>query len=191
MPGGWSKQHDFAKLADSGAELEYSIPLDALQAQARELGRDLGEGVAAADEPLRVTLRFARERGHALVAVSVRGAVRLQCQRCMQPYTLPLALDSRVALLRSEQDADGVSPELETVLASDGRISAAALAGEEVLLALPIAPRHEDPADCAAAGAEVPTPAVLAQAEDAATESGATRRPFADLRALIDKNQGH
>lgn len=191
MPGGWSKQHDFAKLAEARAELEYSIPLDALQAQAREMGRDLGEGVAAADEPLRAQLRFSRERGVAIADVSVRGAVRLQCQRCMRPFALPLALDSRVALLRAESDADAVSPELETVLAPEGRVSAAALVGEEVLLALPIAPRHDDVAECEA-GAEVPSPAAAAAGgADEGTEAGAPRRPFADLRALMEKNQGH
>jgi uncharacterized protein len=192
MSGGWSKQHDFAKLADARAELEYSIPLDALQTQARELGRDLGEGVSAAEEPLRVQLRFARERGVAVADVSVRGAIRLQCQRCLQPYTLPLALDSRVALLRAEADADSVSPDLETVLAPEGRVSASALVGEEVLLALPIAPRHESVAECGAEGAVLTSgEAVVAGAvSENETEEGARRRPFADLRALMDKPQG-
>lgn len=188
MPGGWSKQHDYAKLADARAELEYSIPFEALQAQARELGQELGAGVSATDEPLRAELRFAREQGQAVATVKVRGAVRLQCQRCMQPFTLSLSLDSRVALLRSEQEADGMPADLETVLAPEGRISAAALVGEEVLLALPIAPRHEQLSECAADAGLAATPAD--EDRDEGTEAGATRRPFADLRALLDKPQG-
>lgn len=188
MPGGWSKQHDYAKLADARAVLEYSIPFDALQSQAREQGQELGEGVGPADEPLLAELRFAREQGQAVATVKVRGAVRLQCQRCMQPFTLPLSLDSRVVLLRSEQEADGMPADLETVLAPEGRISAAALVGEEVLLALPIAPRHERASECAAAAGPAATAA--AEDRDEGTDAGATRRPFADLRALMDKPQG-
>jgi len=188
MPGGWSKQLDYAKLADARAVLEYSIPFEALLAQAREQGRELGEGVGPTDEPLRAELRFAREQGQTVATVTVRGAVRLQCQRCMQPFTLPLSLDSRVVLLRSEQDADGMPADLETVLAPEGRVSAAALVGEEVLLALPIAPRHEQPSECAAAAGPVATPADEEREER--TDAGATRRPFADLRALMDKPQG-
>jgi uncharacterized protein len=176
MPGGWSKQHDFIKLADSQTELEYSIPVGELPG--------LGDNVAAGSQPLQTRLTFGRQQGMPVVDIAVRGAVRLQCQRCMRDFEQPLDLQSRVVLLLTEQDADRAPPSLETILATEGRVSAAALVSEEVLLAIPLAPRHEDEAQCA----EEPGTAVAAPAREIAGSTG-TRRPFADLQALLDKGR--
>ena len=176
MPGAWSKQHDFIRLADARTELEYSIPVGELPG--------IGENVAAASEPLQARLTFGREQGLPAVDVEVRGAVRLQCQRCMRDFDQPLDLQSRVVLLLTEQQADRAPPSLETYLAAEGRVSAAALVAEEVLLAVPLVPRHEDEAQCA-----VQADIAAAAPAGEATGSTGTRRPFADLQALLKKEQ--
>jgi uncharacterized metal-binding protein YceD (DUF177 family) len=61
------------------------------------------------------------------------------------------------------------------VLASGGRISVADLVTEELLLSLPLVPRHEVAAECAVAAA---------QPEEGATE---THRPFAQLADLLKR----
>ena len=66
-----------------------------------------------------------------------------------------------------------MSGELEPVLAAGGRTSIAQLLTEELLLALPIVPLHEESAQCAAA-------------EDA-PPSGETHRPFAGLADLLKR----
>lgn len=176
MPGGWSKHHDFVKLADAQTELEYSIPVSELPG--------VGESVAAGGGPLQARLVFGREQGLPVVDIDVSGAVRLQCQRCMRGFEQPLDLHSRVVLLLTEQDADRAPPSLETFLAQEGRVSAAALVSEEVLLAIPLAPRHEDQAQCAVETAA----ATAAPAAEVAEEAG-TRRPFAELQALLKKER--
>ncbi len=176
MSGGWSKQHDFIRLADARTELEYSIPVGELPG--------VGVSVAAASEPLQTRLTFGREQGLPAVDVEVRGAVQLQCQRCMRSFELPLDLQSRVVLLLTEQQADRAPPSLETYLAADGRVSAAALVAEEVLLAVPLVPRHEDEAQCAVQA----DAAAVVPAGEAAGSAG-TRRPFADLQSLLQKGR--
>jgi uncharacterized protein len=163
MPGSWLKQYEFAKLADSHTELEYEIPVGELPG--------VGSEVRPAESPLKAQFSFGRVQGVVVAAVDVRGEVMLVCQRCLLPLRYPLTVASKVALLASESEADRAPESLETFLAVDGRVSAAALAAEEVLLALPIAPRHEDEAMCHAAEG----PAVH---ED-------VQRPFADLRELL------
>ena len=75
--------------------------------------------------------------------------------------------------LDSEAQAVNVAEEVETFLAADGHGSLAALAAEELLLSLPLVPRHAQGEQCVEASAE---------AEE-------TQRPFADLRALLDKGR--
>ena len=176
MPGGWSKQQDVNRLADAQTELEYSIPVSDLPGLAGKVSADSG--------PLHVRLNFGREQGLPVVDIAVGGAVWLQCQRCMRRYEQPLDLHSRAALLQSEEDADRAPASLETVLAPEGRVSAAALVNEEVLLAIPLAPRHPDESQCAT---EVVAVTVAPPAE--VTEEADTRRPFADLQALLNKGR--
>jgi uncharacterized protein len=82
-----------------------------------------------------------------------------------------------VALILAEADAAEVPEELEPVLARDGRISAGELVEEELLLALPIVPLHEEPRECA-----VPPSAPLV-AEDGPEH--VTQRPFEGLDELL------
>ncbi|MGH8328731.1 MAG: hypothetical protein ACRET2_18430, partial [Steroidobacteraceae bacterium] len=63
------------------------------------------------------------------------------------------------------------------VLAREGRISAGELVEEELLLALPIVPLHEDLRECAVATS---APLVAQQAPEHVTQ-----RPFAGLDELL------
>ena len=177
MPGGWIKQHEVVRLAEAQTELDYCIPVGELPG--------IGDHTSAAGQPLQARLTFGRQQGMPVVDIAISGAVRLQCQRCMRGFEQPLDLHSRVVILLSEQDADRAPQSLETFLASEGRVSAAALVSEEVLLAIPLAPRHEDESQCV-----VETAAVVAAPAREVVEDPGTRRPFADLQALLRKERG-
>ena len=171
MPGGWSKVRDVSKLADTRAEFDFDIPVAELPG--------IPSDVAVAGGTVHTRVRFAREQGFAMAEIAVHGAAQAVCQRCMQPMTLPIDADSRVAIVDSEGGADTVPPEWDTYLAAEGRLSLAALVAEEVLLALPIVAMHE-PSACKVAAAEA-----ARQVEEAREEH---TRPFADLRALLDRD---
>jgi uncharacterized protein len=101
--------------------------------------------------------------------------LKVRCQRCLQLMSLPVESSSRVALLESEAAASAVPPELETALAPEGRVRLADLVEEELLLALPAAPRHEG--QCP--GEQRPQEAV----QESISQS--TQRPFAALGELL------
>jgi uncharacterized metal-binding protein YceD (DUF177 family) len=167
MLGGWSKPREVAKLADTRAEFEFAIPVGELPGIPAEW--------SLSGEPVQVVLRFAREQGAA-------------CQRCLAPMNLEVSSSSRVAVIETAAAADTVPGEMETFLAPDGRCDLAALAAEELLLALPIVPRHAEGERCAAA----PTAAANALDSDAGAAQPPvvqhdTQRPFADLRALLER----
>jgi|HubBroStandDraft_6_1064221.scaffolds.fasta_scaffold33562_4 uncharacterized protein len=171
MPGGASKLRDVRKLADARAILDLDIPLGELPGLPVEL--ILGGG------PLHTLVQFGREQGLMTAQVRLTGELQLACQRCMGPLQWHADTSSTVLLIESEAEADRAPAECETYLAADGRLNVAALAAEELLLSLPIVPLHQDGNECEvkqAALASTPAP----------TEQ-VTARPFADLRALLER----
>jgi uncharacterized protein len=165
----WPQPLDVDRLARGEAEVEFDGPL-------AELPR-LRSRVAGLGGSVRGTVRFGQQSGFAVAELSFAGTATVQCQRCMQPMELPLEGTARVALIGAEADAARVPQELEPVLAPDGRISAAELVEEELLLALPIVPLHEELRDCA-----VPPSAPLAAESQ---PEHVTQRPFAGLAELL------
>ena len=178
MSGGALKLRDVRKLADSRAAFEFEIPVAQLPAMPPELG--------AGDGQVQAQVRFGREQGFAVADVELRAQLQVICQRCMAPMQLTVAARSPVLVVETEREAEEAPAGWETFLAPEGRLSLAALVAEEVLLAIPIVPLHDAGAACAAAtpDAAVATPAGPAAA---AVEEGATVRPFADLRALLER----
>ncbi|TAK69925.1 MAG: DUF177 domain-containing protein [Betaproteobacteria bacterium] len=82
------------------------------------------------------------ERGKQGLKLAVDGSVRLQCQRCLGILDLPVHLAAQLELASSEAEIMAADDDIERVVA--GReMSVAALVEDEVLLALPMAPKHE------------------------------------------------
>jgi uncharacterized protein len=179
MPNGWSKPRDLAKLAEMRARFEFEIPLGDLPGIPAEF--------SLADGPVKVWLQFGRERGVPVADVKVQAVLKPQCQRCMGEMRLSIASDSHVAVVDSEAQAANVAEDTETFLAADGHGTLAALAAEELLLSLPIVPRHAAGERCLEAATGVVN--VLQALPGAAAPTEETQRPFADLRALLDKGR--
>ena len=115
--------------------------------------------------------------GHArFLKGQLRAEVGLVCQRCLGPLRLPLELGVALGLVRSEAEAARLPAGYEPLLATDDGISVAELVEDELLLALPQIPRHQDLRECEANGYAAPGEA-SSQAE--------RRRPFAALASLL------
>jgi DUF177 domain-containing protein len=166
----WSQPLDVDRLARGEAEIEFDVPL-------AELPR-LKSRIAGIGGSVRGAARFGQQSGFAVAELSLAGKATLQCQRCMQAMELALDSTTHVALILQEADAAEVPEELEPVLAREGRISAGALVEEELLLALPIVPLHEELRDCV-----VPPSAPLVVADEAPEQ--VTQRPFEGLDELL------
>jgi uncharacterized protein len=179
MPGGASKLRDVRKLADARATLDLEIPVAELPGLPGELISGSGN--------VHAHLQFGREQGFMVAQVALRAQLELICQRCMGPMPMPIETSSPVLLIESEADAEAAPVEWETYLAAEGRLSLAALAAEELLLALPVVPLHADSSACeAAAGRALQARNAEAVSQPQSADGQATARPFADLRALLD-----
>ena len=85
------------------------------------------------------------EEGKLFLLLEVAGELRLKCQRCLESLVLPLDIKSQVMLVPpgapwpDESLADDTADAVEAMAEQP----VAALIEEEVLLALPVVPRHE------------------------------------------------
>lgn len=105
----------------------------------------------------------------------VTGTLRVACRRCLEAVVVRLDEDSRLWLARTqaEIDAQPVAAEGPDGIVAGREMAVRDLVEDELLLALPYAPRHEK---CAAH-------------EDAAP--GLQQSPFAGLRGLLRGRQRH
>jgi uncharacterized protein len=178
MPEDGSKLVDVAALADAAAEVELSVPLSVLERLKSLLTSPEGKASGR--------IGWSREGGHVIADVEAAAGLKLRCQRCLGEFELPVSSRSRVVLVADESQVVVLPEELETALAVEGRIRQRDLVEEELLLAVPSAPRHAEGACVARFGPgsalerdAVPGVKVVAEAQEN------TQRPFAGLADLL------
>src|ERR1700722_1833290 len=185
MPGGALKLRDVRKLAETRAAFDFDLPMTELPGLPPELSAGGGR--------VQTQLRFGREQGVTTAEVRLHAQLQVTCQRCMGPMSLAVDADSPVVIVESEHEAEDAPAGMETFLAPDGRLSLSALVAEELLLALPLVPLHGAGASCQQLGAPAATgvgaAAGAADTPAAPADNAAVVRPFADLRALLERGE--
>jgi uncharacterized protein len=138
----------------------------------------LADGAAAqVDEPIEWSARFEQRRvpaGAPQVWLQLQAHARVarECQRCLQPVLLALDVDRAFRFLASEDEAAALDAESEDdMLVLSHQFDLRELVEDELLLALPIVPKHEQ------------CPAPLAPAAETAQDETAPAHPFAALAA--------
>jgi uncharacterized protein len=154
---------DFAR---DGGCMSGSVPVARLERLADLLADD--EGV------LDCALRGGIDaEGKPYLALTVGGSLNLRCQRCLAALPFAVGIESRLMLMAPGADwpDDELEEEGSDAIEASAALAVLPLIEDEVLLALPIAPRHED---C--------RPPAFAQA----AEMEQRRSPFAALAKLKD-----
>ncbi len=99
--------------------------------------------------------------------------VWLACQRCLQPMRTPLSIERSILFVPGEDKAEALDAEIEDdVLALPSALDLRALVEDELILALPLVPRHD----------ACPMPAGMGPAGQGADPG--RPNPFASLAAL-------
>jgi uncharacterized protein len=85
------------------------------------------------------------ERGQFMLQLEVSGVLLLACQRCLEAIPFELDVDSLLELIPADAELSQEELEDDTrdFLPVAGELEVAELVEDEVLLALPVAPRHE------------------------------------------------
>lgn len=174
-----SRHLDVAAFAQAGGRLSGQLEVRALPRLAQELG-------SRADERL-LHWQLQGERRSA-VDGSVRPALHLQvqlhaplaCQRCLGALETPLTVDRHFIFVPDEAAAEAMDDESEDdVLALAEDFDLHPLLEDELLMALPLVPRHET----------CPEPVTMsAESEGFAQEQARVEHPFAALAALKRKD---
>lgn len=164
LTGPLPRQLDHRKMAEQKARLEGLVPIKAFDRLADMLSSSQGD--------IKVSLQFRKGKKHrVLVTGECSGEVSLICQACLEPVLLPihatvntLLVDSVDELLELDQEEDGV-------VYSDKYITLEALLEDDLILSLPMVPRHDEQ-NCGL---------VVSTSEKS---KGDTWRPFAGLAGL-------
>ena len=85
------------------------------------------------------------DRGEPQLLIAVEGVLQLRCQRCLEAMAYPLQLSSRIELVGSETDItqEELEDDSKDYLPAQKELDVVALIEDEIILALPFAPRHE------------------------------------------------
>ena len=111
-------------------------------------------------------------RGRPALRVRINGALQLRCQRCLEPLRFDVDTDETLVLAatQAEIDAEPVDADSPDRLLAAEEVKVRDLLEDELILALPYAPRHE--------GCEV----------GAEGGDGEKISPFAGLRGMLRKH---
>lgn len=85
------------------------------------------------------------KRGELRLRLRVAGVLSLVCQRCLEPVDFPLNVDSLLELVPEgrEISQDDLEDDSRDFVPSSREMNVAALVEDEVILSLPVVPRHE------------------------------------------------
>jgi len=103
--------------------------------------------LAHSDGQLSFKLRGGKDSNKtAYLQLKVQGSVALTCQRCLQPFEYEIKVDAYYVLVRDESEMPAPEEEGddEDYLPIQVEMRVLDLIEDEVLLALPIAPKHEE-----------------------------------------------
>jgi uncharacterized protein len=156
---------DGFEFASAGATQQGTMPIGGFSRLRDQLASDAGE-VAYEVHGLR------DGRGRPSLRVKVQGILQLRCQRCLEPMRFEVDEDDLLVLAATQAEieadpADAQAP--DRVLASK-KMALRDLVEDQLILALPYAPRHEG---CSG---------------DAAAEGQEENSPFAGLRGLLRRH---
>lgn len=180
MTPDWLHSVDVDRLADAHASHEFEYSLAELPRLREQLVSTAGAATGRVE--------FRHEGGRVVASLEVAATLALQCQRCMQPVSVPLRSAVEVALVDDLAAADAVPEEMEPVLINAGRVLLRELVEEELLLGVPLIPRHDD-IHCAGAAAIASDAEHSGLVTPESPPAETTQKPFAELGELLKRRQ--
>lgn len=104
----------------------------------------LSVNLGATDNHVTVKLQFGRdEQQTAYLKGHIEAALTLQCQRCMEPFVYGIMSDFALGIVNTLDEANALPEHYEPALAVEGSLALRELIEDELILNLPIIPRHE------------------------------------------------
>ena len=156
---------DGFEFASAGATQQGKMPIGGFSRLRDQLASDAGE--------VAYEVRGLRDgRGRPSLRVKVQGTLQLRCQRCLEAMPFQVDEDDLLVLAatQAEIDADPADAQAPDRVLAGKRMPLRDLVEDQLILALPYAPRHEG---CSGG---------------AAAEGAEENSPFAGLRGLLRRH---
>jgi uncharacterized protein len=119
--------------------------------------------------------------GQVWLHVQAQTALSLCCQRCLQPMTVELDVRSAFLFVQGEELAEQLDEHCEdNVLAITPSLDLLTLIEDELILALPLVPRHD----------VCPIAFPMSAGSDELSDAKASEHPFAALAPLLRRDSG-
>lgn len=164
------------KLARQNARLTGVVPLSAFE------NLPSGVDLSGSPEDVKVDVRFETGPGGvALVSGKIMATIPFHCQRCLEPVTVNVSANVKLAVFEQEIDEDSLPDGVEPVKVDAEQVRLVDLIEQELILAAPIVPVHEDCESIA-----VPEPEDMV--EEPAEAAPQKESPFAGLSELLAKS---
>ena len=137
----------------------------------------LNSTLNAPEDVVAVRLTFGvDEQGTTFIKGHLDTTLVVECQRCMEPFRYEIISDFAVGIVTSLDEVNTLPENYEPALAQDGKLALRELIEDELILNLPIIPKHE-PEDC---NVKLPL-------KDPEWEKGKGDNPFQVLESLKHK----
>ena len=168
----------FAQVSGHLSGHDSLLKYERLSQEAKGLHPDLRVDWTATGE-LRTELG---DSGQVWLHMKVQATFPMECQRCLTPVDVPLAVERSFRFVADEATAEALDDESEEdLLALSREFDLRELIEDELLMALPVVPRHD----------ECPTAVPLASSEDDFEAASAEKpNPFAALAGLRKEEKG-
>jgi uncharacterized protein len=144
----WYSLRDLESLANRGVTLGGELTIGKLPRLKSLLHSDVGS--------VRATLRF-RQRGDGWLAteLGVEATVELVCQRCLEPFRHEVAETANVVVADAASVPASVPAGFEPFELEDGRLHPVELVEEELIVAIPLVPKHGRIEDCGSVARQI------------------------------------
>ncbi len=140
----WYSLHDLETLGERGAVLSGELRVAELTRLAASLHADC-------DAAVTVALRFGQTAdGRLTMQSAFEATLPLTCQRCLEPVEQVVDETIDWIVVGSETEAGHVADEFEPLVLADDRVQMATLVEDELIVSLPMAPRHASIDECGA-----------------------------------------
>jgi DUF177 domain-containing protein len=156
---------DGFEFATAGATQEGTLPLSSFPRLQDVLVSNAGD--------VRYAVQGVRDaHGRPSLEIRVRAMLQLRCQRCLAPLAYEVSAESLLVLAGSQAEIDAEPLEVDAPdrVVAEKEMNVRTLVEDELILALPYAPRHEG----CAPGHE-------------ASDDQAANSPFAGLRGMMQR----
>lgn len=161
------------RLARHGASFAGDLPVAAFERFSAELLDSNGLVNVALE-------LFQDDEYRTCISGVLRTTVRLTCQRCLEPVEVDLECELALAVVADDEAAANLPHALEPLVLDRDRISVIDLIEDDLLLGLPVTPRHAETA--------CEPPPISATQDDPEDAPDTREKPFSQLRVLKDDN---